>query len=254
MDTMIIGNPDFQADYWQLQSLPDDCAIMAQVDLLNQFGINISETQAVFESAENGWYVPGGGTMPEDVGQLMALHGVPTHSVMHAGVADLAQELQQGHGVIVGVNSSELWETGPLAELKHWLCKACGLDNSLFNPADHAIVVTGMDLSDPSHPMVMINDSGSPEGQGHPYPLDKFMDAWSNSDFYYTATDQPIPHDDALFGDMSLLDCGKWLVGGIVGGATLLETGDPFLALSTGMQVASSIETYFADPAAVRNL
>ena len=43
----IIGNPEEQAEFWEQQSLDDSCAIMAQVSLLNQFGVDLTESQAV---------------------------------------------------------------------------------------------------------------------------------------------------------------------------------------------------------------
>lgn len=258
MDTdmeMTIGDPASQMDYWEQQSYSDDCAVMAQVSLLHQFGVNITEDQAIYECASHGWYTPGGGTLPSDVGNLMDLHGISTHDVQNATIADLARELKDGHGVIVGVNSSELWDNGPLAELKQWICEVCGLDNSTFNPADHAVVVTGIDVSDPSAPQVIINDPGHPDGQGHAYPMDKFMDAWANSDFNYTATDAAIPHDEATMGDLDLLDVSKWLVGGFVGGATLAATGgDIFAATAATVEAANMVESWFADSDSVRDI
>ena len=116
---------------------------------------------------------------------------------MNADITDLARELQQGHGIIVGVNSGELWSQGILAELRSWLIENLGLDNAAFTQADHAVVVTGMDFSDPGNPLVILNDSGMPDGAGAAYPLDRFMDAWENSGFFYTATDVSLPPDQA---------------------------------------------------------
>jgi hypothetical protein len=128
-------------------------------------------------------------------------------------------ELQNGHGVIVGVNSGELWDTGLLGELKNFLIEAFGLDSSAFIGADHAVTVTGIDVSDPGNPMVILNDSGDPYGAGASYPLDKFMDAWEHSDFYYTATDVAIP-DHATANSLNF-DIGDFL-----GIGTTLLTGD----------------------------
>ena len=257
----IIGNPEEQAEFWEQQSLDDSCAIMAQVSLLNQFGVDLTESQAVYESAANGWYTPGSGTQPCDVGNLMELHGVPTHDVQNATVADLAAELKQGHGVIVGVRSSELWDQGLLAEFKQWLCKVFGFDNSTYNPADHAVTVTGIDVSDLSNPMVIINDSGCADGAGHPYPLEKFLDAWENSDFTYIATNDPIPHDKDTMGDLEELDVNKWVDIGkwVVGGAatlftTVMTDGDLATGLDAGKLAFSAVENLFDDPSAIRSI
>ena len=186
-----IGDPEHQLADWQYQGLPDNCAVAAQTSIINQFlpHHDLSLDQADYIAAANGWYHPGGGgTAPDDVGKLFEVFDIPYHRVDHASLPQLVNELQAGHRVIVGVHSAELWNQGPLAELWNWFLEACGLDNSTFAPADHAICVTGVNVSDPSHPMVVVNDPGDPNGAGHMYPLDRFMDAWSNSDCFYVAT------------------------------------------------------------------
>ena len=176
-----IGDPGAQMDDWILQDAPDNCAVAAEMSIINQFiSTPLSIDEASYISDANGWYQPGGGTSPEQVGQLMDAFGV------------LVQELRDGHGVIVGVNSSELWDEGIWGAIKQFFLDAFGLDDII--PADHAVVVTGIDNSDPATPMVIINDSGMPNGAAVRYPLDQFMDAWENSGFYYVATSIPIPH------------------------------------------------------------
>ena len=253
LGSITIGDPHSQAAFWQQQSLPDDCAVMAQVSLLRQFDVNISEEQAVYECASMGWYGPGG-TMPDDVGNLMDLHGVTTHDVHNATIADLAYELQQGHGVIVGVKAEELWDSGPLADLRQWICDAFGLDNSTFNPANHAVVITGIDVTDPGNPQVFINDPGTPDGCRHPYPIGQFMDAWANSDFHYTATNEAIPRNNATMGDIGLLDMGKWIGDSTDGIASLSGTGDTVAGLDAGVLAGEIFEDLFSDSSYIRNI
>lgn len=188
LDDGILGMPDTQAEFCEPQIFPDNCAVCAETSILNQCipGLDLDQIDAAQISASNDWYVPGEGTSPDVIGNLLESHGIETHTVHNATVEQLASEVMQGHGVIVGVNSGDLWAEGPLAELKNFLYDTLGL------PADHAIVVTGFDVSDPANPQVIINDSGVLDGAGVRYPLDKFVDAWQNSDFYYVATDAPI--------------------------------------------------------------
>lgn len=189
-----IGSPDLLDCEWQIA--PDNCAVEAERSIINTFLKHpLSQEDAMYISASNGWYQPGFGTSPEVIGQMMDLHGIPNHTVMDASVADLANELAQGHGVIVGVDSDELWDQGLLAELKQWISETFGIDFGDVG-ANHAIVVTGIDVSDPSNPMVIINDSGVPNGQGQPYPLEKFLQSWEDSGFYYTATDVALPSEN----------------------------------------------------------
>jgi hypothetical protein len=219
-DEYFIGDPAAQMDDWIMQDAPDNCAVAAETSLINQFidgGLSLDDASYISES--NGWYQPGLGTNLGEIGNLMDLNGIPNHSVIDGTMDQLASELQQGHGVIVGVNSHELWDEGILNAIKQFFLDAFGLDN--INPADHAVTVTGIDISDPDHPMVIINDSGTPNGAAVKYPLDQFQDAWENSSFYYTATDVPIPNSPYGVPTDSGFD-----VGGFLGLATTLATGD----------------------------
>ncbi len=200
----ILGVPNAQADFWEMQEFADNCEPTAEASIIRQFGFdNISTNEFAYISHANGWYQPGGGTSPEHIGDMMDLFGVENHSVENASVEDLAAELAQGHGVIVGVHSGELWNSNPL---QNFFADVFGLDNPVDSPADHAVSVTGIDNSDPDNPMVILNDPGDPNGQAHPYPLDKFMDAWENSNFIMTATDNPLPAFTALEVQSALAD------------------------------------------------
>lgn len=252
MSDLIIGEPEIQLDYSESQLAPDNCAVCAETSIINQFfpELDLNQAEAAYISAENGWYQPGWGTSGDDMGNMLDLFGIESHEITNASVAQLAAELQQGHGVIVSVNSSELWDTGLLADLKNFLCELFGLDNSTWNPADHAICVTGMDLSDPANPMVIINDSGLPNdaGVGASYPLDKFLDAWENSDCTYIATNDPLPslaaagvNDPGFWGDF---EWENWVSAGVGVGTGLwvgLTTGDVNLALSEGILAGSTV-------------
>lgn len=210
---------------WILQTEADNCAVAAQVSIINQFAPDdLCLNDATYTSLSEGWYLPGHGTHPEHIGSLMDLHGIPNHTVYNATIEDLAMELQHGHGVIVGVRSAELWDDGVLDKIKRFFEKAFGLDTAEFNPADHAVVVTGIDVSDPANPMVIINDSGTPNGAAVRYPLDQFVDAWENSNFYYTSTSIPIPETPHPVPSDIGFDIGRFL-----GITTTLVTGVPMM-------------------------
>lgn len=189
----VIGRPDVQTAVWEQQRYDDNCAPTAEGMIIRQFGYDCDQDQFAYISAANGWYNPGEGTSAEDIGRMMDAFGIENHSVEHAGVADLVNELASGHGVVVTVNSDQLWSSGPLHSLLHSVTQLLGLDSSENLPADHALCVTGFDFSDPAHPQVLLNDSGHPDGQAASYPLEKFVDAWENGDFHYVATDDPLP-------------------------------------------------------------
>ena len=97
---------------------------------------------------------------------------------------NLASELAQGHKVIVGVESSELWGQNPiLTGIAHFF----GIEH-----ADHAVIVSSIDTSDPEHPKVIVTDPGTGD-VAKSYPLDHFLDAWHGSHFAMVSTDTPAP-------------------------------------------------------------
>lgn len=166
------------------QTYPDTCAIKSQQLIMNDFGIPVTEDQCVEYSMEHGWYNGDGtGTQCQDVGKLLADSGIPCTQRDDANVYDLANELAQGHKVIVGVDSGELWDNSILDWLK---------DIFLGNTPDHALIVAGIDMSDPDNPMVILTDPGTGEC-AKPYPLDQFMDAWSDSNCFMVSTDVAAP-------------------------------------------------------------
>ncbi len=241
----LVVQPDSLPE-WEQQRQPDTCAVCCELSIINQFGHDLTQEQAAYISSENGWYHTGG-TYPEDIGKLMELHDIPNHTVYNATVANLMHELQAGHGVIIGVNAEELGSE-PLEQLMHAIRSASGLDNSLDTPANHAVVVTGIDVSDPENIEVIINDPGRPTGEGARYPLNQFKDAWENSNFYYTATDIPMPGADVQA--LGSIDVSSGM-SGIVGLLTLLDTGDVATATAAGAfthAVCNFIEEVFSDP------
>ena len=186
----IVGTPGTDTHDWVHQTTPFTCDVVSQEMILHEFGVNASEAQLTYDAASHGWLTDHG-TSPQDMANLLDLHGVQTHTNYNGDIEALTSELAHGHKVIVGVDSGELWNP----------------DSSLFDlfrshEADHALVVTGLDMSDANHPKVFVNDPGDPHGAGKPYPMDQFLQAWHGSGNMYVATDSTPPHlaDNLTFG------------------------------------------------------
>jgi len=160
------------------QSTDFTCAVVSQQMILSDFGINMSEYDLMYQGAQNGWLTENG-TLLQDMGKLLELNGVPTRTVENGNLNSLINELAHGHKVIVAVDSGELWG-GP----SFWQ-KLTGID---FGGPDHALVVSGLDFSDPKNPKVILNDPGAGAGEPQIYSLDRFMNAWDDSNFLYCAT------------------------------------------------------------------
>jgi len=181
-----LGTPAQDIEVWAgQQSYADTCAIRCQEFVLEQFtGMHLDETALVQEAADAGWYSPGGGTSLQDVGNLLESHGIPVNRYEGATIFHLANELAQGHKVIVGVDSGELWGQNPVLE---------SIEDKLgISGADHAVVVSGIDTSDPDHVQVIVSDPGTGEAAAS-YPMDQFVDAWRDSDCFMVATQDPAP-------------------------------------------------------------
>lgn len=166
-----------------VQKWPDTCGVKSQQIVLEAFGIKISEGELAEEAIMKGYYAPGQGSSPELMGQLLNDHGIPTHTEYGGNVYDLVNELAQGHKVIVGVDADELWRPS--------------FFNDLFGEAaNHALIVTGIDTTDPQNVRVLITDPGTGD-VAKEYPLEQFLDAWQDANCQFIATDcAPLPKYD----------------------------------------------------------
>lgn len=166
------------------QTYIDSCAIKSQQIILNEFGVPVTEDQCVQYSYEHGWYDgTGSGTAFANVGNLLTDGGIPNHQQVNADVFDIVNELSQGHKIIVGVDSAELWGNSFIEWLR---------DFYLGDTPDHALIVSGIDTSDPDNIMVYVTDPGNGD-HNKAYPLDQFMDAWKDAQCFMVATDDPVP-------------------------------------------------------------
>lgn len=164
------------------QQYNDTCAIKSQQLVLEDFGIHLTEDQLVDISSKNGWY-DGNGTTLEDVGKLLAQNNIPITQMSDANVYTLVGELAQGHKVIVGVDSDELWNTGIMTTAK---------DLFIGETPNHALLVSGIETTDPDNVQVVVTDPGSGD-YCKSYPLNDFMDAWKDSSCFMVSTDIPAP-------------------------------------------------------------
>ena len=197
----VIGTP---GDEFQ-QAYADTCAIKSQQIILNEFGVPVTEDQCVQYSYEHGWYDgSGNGTSFEDVGKLLTEGGVPNHQQVNADVFDIINELSQGHKIIIGVDSGELWGNS----FVEWL-----RDFFIGDTPDHAVVVSGIDTTDPDNIMVYVTDPGNGD-HNKAYPLNQFMDAWKDAQCFMVATDEPVPSSSP---EMSNFDYGTGHINEVAG-------------------------------------
>lgn len=166
----VVGDPVSAMDDWHWQETDCSCAVASQEFVLEELtGLEFEESVLRDLAEEHGWFDPNGGTTMADVGNLLEYMGLRVERSTGNSIEDLEECLANGGEVIVGVDSSEIWT---------------GLDDDFFFPgmdADHAVQVIGIDHTDPSQPMVILNDPGCTNGCGAMLPMETFLKAWEDS-------------------------------------------------------------------------
>lgn len=168
----VIGSPEEAMDVWEYQGETNRCAVYSQKfvieEILEDTEIDIEELAGLAE--ENGWFSEEGGTPLINMGKILDHYGIENEMTFNNSIDDISNCLENGGKVIVAIDADEVWY---------------GRENDdLFSPADganHAVEVIGIDNTDPDNPMVILNDSGYPDGCGELVPLDVFVDAWEDS-------------------------------------------------------------------------
>lgn len=166
----VVGHPEEAMKQWEYQGDTGRCALYSQkfvIEELTGEEIDIEEIADLAES--HGWFSEDSGTPTLNMAKVLEHYGIDSDTSFHNSLDDLRDALANDHKVIVSVDSGEIWY---------------GENDSIFTPgegADHAVEVIGIDYSDPDHPMVILNDSGSPDGCGEMVPMDTFADAWEDS-------------------------------------------------------------------------
>lgn len=183
------------------QAYSDTCAIKSQQLILETFGIDVTEESLIQDALSLNIYEPGHGTPVAHMGDLLELHGVKATLHEPANIYTLMHELAQGHQVIVAVDSSELW-TPDFSEV---------LEDMYMGPIpDHALIVTGIDASDPGAVEVILTDPGT--GNVTRYPYEQFADAWADSSFAMVSTNEsPTEIEAGILPQIMGQDTNDWL-------------------------------------------
>lgn len=174
-----------------LQAYSDSCAIKSQQLVLEKFGIHLTEDQLVTEAIQHGWYTPGIGTPMNCVGRLLQLHGVEMHQYVNCNICNVLNELAMGHQVIMSVDSGELCHYGLQEHLEDHTPGVGG--------PDHALIVSGINVSNPNDVKVIVTDPGTGD-LCKEYPLAQFVDAANDSNFFMVTTDRTVPNVFDTFG------------------------------------------------------
>lgn len=173
-------NLDIEFDPETYQYYPDTCAFQSQALILREYGFDVKQEDLMQIAKEQGWYVEGYGTPEDKVGKLLEYYGLDTSITEGNNIFNLANELAQGHRVLVTVDSGELWAPGFGEKMEDLL---------IGEQADHALLVVGVDTSDPSDVKVIVTDPGNGNTQ-YAYSEKEFMDAWKDSNCFMASTNE----------------------------------------------------------------
>jgi predicted double-glycine peptidase len=169
------GDPAAAAPYWRYQQQDLDCGEMAVADVVGQItGRELSEDEVTGAAGNipsvshpGPIYKPGAKTKNSDLPVLLAHYGIASDAV-HTNVRSLAQDLDQGRKVIVGLNDRVIWNDSG--------------DRSVEN---HFVVVIGIDTQ---ANLVHLNDSGIRAGRDEQVSIATFEAAWNTSDNFAVVT------------------------------------------------------------------
>lgn len=176
------GNPVEDADCWQQQESSTSCAVVSQIGVYESItGSEISEADACQIAEENGWYDPETGTIPEDVGKFLDYCGIPTEQRYDATLQDIADALERGDKVIVGLDANEIWYP---------------TEDATGSPVEqpdggHAVWVTGIDSEPDGTVKIILNDSGTPDGCMKVVEAEDFLNAWEDFGNFLVIADAP---------------------------------------------------------------
>lgn len=173
-------NLDIEFDPETYQYYPDTCAFQSQAIILREYGFDVKQEDLMQIAKEQGWYVEGYGTPEDKVGKLLEYYGLDTSITEGNNIFNLANELAQGHRILVTVDSGELWSPGLGEKMEDLL---------IGEQADHALLVVGVDTSNPSDVKVIVTDPGNGNTQ-YAYSEKDFMNAWKDSNCFMASTNE----------------------------------------------------------------
>jgi predicted double-glycine peptidase len=169
------GDPVAAAPYWRYQQQDYDCGEMAVADVVGQITGHEPTEGEITATAGNIPSVSHPGpiyrasayTKNSDLPVLLAHYGVQAAAV-HVNTDALAQDLDEGRKVIVGLNDKTVWNKPG--------------DRTQEN---HFVVVTGIDTK---AGVAHLNDSGSKAGRDEQVSIATFEQAWKTSDNFAVVT------------------------------------------------------------------
>ncbi|MCR4784920.1 MAG: hypothetical protein K6A35_10490 [bacterium] len=170
VDGSVCGDPAESMQHWEFQGDTNRCALYSQKFVIEELtGKSVPIDEVVDLATERGWFHDG--TAALDVDKVLHHYGIDTEVTYHNSLQDIVSHLSNGkERLMAAVDGDENWYGGQA---------------DIFSPsssANHMVEIIGADLRDPSNPMIILNDSGTPDGRGLMVPWERFSDAFEDGD------------------------------------------------------------------------
>ncbi|MCX5046660.1 C39 family peptidase [Aldersonia sp. NBC_00410] len=180
-ENTVHGDADTYADNWFYQVVNGYCGPSSAAQIVSEYtGLDIKDPEQLASRAtELGLWCNGDPSQGMTLSNLEVLlddQGVPCHTES-SSLDDLEHLLDQGYGVIAMVDSGEIWD--PASE------------NGEDGQPDHVLVVTSIDTD---RGVVVLSDTGKPDGNEETVPIDQFENAWADSGHRLLVADNPDPN------------------------------------------------------------
>lgn len=194
----------------EVQQHGNSCVWNAQYEVMKDYGFTGTADDVVMDAFIRDWYDPVNGTSPEHMSSALEAFGVKCDVYENGNIYDLLAAVKDGKKVIVSVDSGELWADNKISKVAEWFEDVFGGNRG----ADHALVVSGFDNSDPKHPTVVLTDTGTGQAAVS-YPVKQFANAWADGRCRMVIPCEPPPHveqlSDASLPDFSVMSVQEWV-------------------------------------------
>jgi Ca2+-binding RTX toxin-like protein len=229
------GDPNADAPYWREQKGAVSCAVVAQASVYQSItGEFISEQNACKIAIAKGWFSRREGTSVENVGNLLNYLDITTYKAYNATLDDIKTALANGEKLIVGLDPYEIWY--PIQD-------ESGNSIEQFDLIGHAVWVTGVEQAADGSYQIILNDSGTPNGQHFSVSYEDFENAWGDYGHYLLVADHPITSgwltgsydDDVMNGNSA----SNWMDGSSGSDTLLGNMGNDTLVGGTGKDLVA---------------
>lgn len=223
------------SEHWFTQAVNGTCVPSSVAQIVAEYtGITFTDESVFVQyAAEQGFFANGdisAGMTAQAGAAILEAAGIPAE-VDYGSIGELSALLDEGYGVMLAVDSGNYWT--PDQEL---FDEMTGRDAG----ADHCVVVTEID----EHAgVVYLSDTGLEGGNQLQVPIERFEEAWAESNNQMIHCDSPSPNIDQVETEDMVESSDVGLVADETDYSTTLPDGFPTPDDIPAMENPSASET-----------